>query len=99
MTAAEDFRLTHPPQSVEHLTARGSQWLKALPVPVRPLITAKRHPHIVNKLAILWGHADDLERYMTELLVSSRPNRRGFAPEVLEELLDLQRALQEHGGR
>lgn len=99
MKAADDFRLTQPPQSVEHLTAHGAQWLKSLPVPVRPLITAKRHPHIVNKLAILWGHTADLERYMTELLVSSRPNRRGFAPEVLEELLDMQRALQEHGGR
>lgn len=86
-----------PSLTAEHLTPEGERWLKSLPVSVRPLLTAKRHPHIVNKMARLWDRRDALGAYMDELLISSRPGRRGFAMEVLEELVDLQRALQERG--
>ncbi len=97
MQQTSDFHATLPPPPIEHLTRPGANWLQSLPVPIRPLITANRHAHIINKLSILWGNPDDLSRYLGELILSSRPGRRGFAPEVLEELLDLQRALQEQG--
>lgn len=97
MQQTSDFQTTVPPAPAEHLTRQGATWLQSLPVPIRPLITAKRHAHIINKLCILWGDSYDLARYLGELLVSARPGRRGFAPEVLEELLDLHRALQEQG--
>lgn len=91
-----DFQLSAPqPLSAERLNVYGARWLQSLPVTVRPLITAKRHPHIVNKLAILWGEDEAVNAYFDELLISSRPGRRGFATEVLDELVELQRAVQE----
>lgn len=84
-----------PSLSAERLDVYGARWLQSLPVSIRPLITAKRHPHIVNKFAILWGVDAAVEAYFDELLISSRPGRRGFAMEVLDELVELQRAVQE----
>jgi hypothetical protein len=49
----------------------------------------------VNKFAILWGEDEAVDAYFDELLISARPGRRGFATEVLDELVDLQRAVQE----
>lgn len=100
---AGDTRLEHSgfqhtasgPLTGERLDGFGSRWLQSLPVAVRPLITAKRHPHIVNKFAILWGDDEAVNAYFDDLLISSRPGRRGFAMEVLDELVDLQRAVQE----
>jgi len=90
------FHATHPPSlTTERLERDGERWLKSLPVTVRPVITAKRHPHIVNKLAKIWDRPAALAAYMDDLLISQRPGRRGFAMEVLEELMDLQRALQD----
>lgn len=86
---------TLPSLTAERLDGYGTRWLQALSVTVRPLITAKRHPHIVNKFAILWGDDDAVNAYFDELLISSRPGRRGFAMEVLDELVELQRAVQE----
>jgi hypothetical protein len=85
--------------TAERLNVYGVRWLQSMPVTVRPLITANRHPHIVNKFAILWGDDDAVNAYFDELLISSRPGRRGFAIEVLDELVDLQRAVQEQRRR
>jgi hypothetical protein len=96
VSAHADFMNSTPPQlAVERLNGYGQRWLQSLPVAVRPLITAKRHPHIVNKFAILWGIDEAMDAYFDELLISSRPGRRGFATEVLDELVELQRAVQE----
>lgn len=89
------FRISALPAMNEHLTDIGQRLMQAIPVAVRPLITAKRHPHIINKMAVLWSDPKDLAHYFDELLLSSRPGRRGFAIEVLDELVGLQRALQE----
>ena len=86
---------TLPSLCGERLEAHGARWLQSLPVSIRPLITAKRHPHIVNKFAILWGVDEGVDAYFDELLISSRPGRRGFAMEVLDELVELQRAVLE----
>lgn len=91
-----DFVHSAPPSlCAERLDVYGARWLQSLPVSIRPLITAKRHPHIVNKFAILWGVDEAVEAYFDDLLISSRPGRRGFAMEVLDELVELQRAVQE----
>ncbi|MDZ7855353.1 hypothetical protein [Sphaerotilus sp.] len=84
-----------PSLCTERLDVYGARWLQSLPVSIRPIITAKRHPHIVNKFAILWGVDEGVDAYFDELLISSRPGRRGFAMEVLDELVELQRAVQE----
>jgi hypothetical protein len=90
------FQHSAPPLlTAERLNGYGARWLQSLPVTVRPLITAKRHPHIVNKFSILWGEDEAVDAYFDELLISARPGRRGFAMEVLDELVELQRAVQE----
>jgi len=97
---ASDFQNSEPSMlTAERLNGYGVRWLQSMPVTVRPLITAKRHPHIVNKFAILWGDDEAVNAYFHELLISSRPGRRGFAIEVLDELVDLQRAVHEQRRR
>lgn len=69
-------------------TARG--WMQELPFKTRPGLTAQRHPHVINRLALVWNDAPRLAEQFQELLLSSRIDRKGFALEVLEELLTLQ---------
>ncbi|MFM2058967.1 MAG: hypothetical protein RLY71_3352 [Pseudomonadota bacterium] len=85
------------PVAVHHRSAQPTQlssaatrWLHKLPVEVRPIITARRHPHVINRLCALWGDAGLRQGYFQELLFSSRPGRRGFSFEVMDELVDLQ---------
>jgi hypothetical protein len=84
-----------PLLTAERLNGHGARWLQSLSVTIRPLITAKRHPHIVNKFSIIWGDDEAVSVYFDQLLISARPGRRGFAMEVLDELVELQRAVQE----
>ena len=82
----------HPqrkPQA-QSLTPKAHVWLARLPPRYQPLATARRHPHIINKLCQMWGASPDLEGHFRELMLSSRPGREGFAFEVLTELADLQ---------
>lgn len=81
--------------SQQRLDPEAERWLKALPVAVRPVITARRHPHIINKFSRCWGRPELVASYLEELLISNRPGRRGFAMEVLEELSLLQSLVQE----
>ena len=84
--AAVHHRSAQPDQ----LTSIATRWLHKLPVEVRPIITARRHSHVINRLCAVWGDADARQMYFQELLFSSRPGRRGFSFEVMDELVDLQ---------
>jgi len=53
-------------------------------------------PRVANALARLWQDDIGLELYLDELLVDRRGGRRGFPPEIHNELLTL-RAY--HAGR
>lgn len=75
----EDRRLTTPTM----------HWLSALPAPARPMRTAVRFPHVLNRLAAVWGLQDELDAYFDSLLNSRRRNRKGFPPEVHAELVTL----------
>jgi uncharacterized protein len=48
-----------------------------------------RFPHIAQHISALWNKGDDLAEYFTELMVSQRPQRQGFPPEVATEILSL----------
>lgn len=88
-----------PPQrkpQAQALTPAAHVWLGRLPPRYQPLATARRHPHIVNRLCELWDTPAALPAHLRELLLSSRPVRReGFAFEVLTELADLQSLVEE----
>ena len=47
------------------------------------------YPHILNRLADLWGVPESVERYLETLLLTGRTGRRGFPPAVVIELTDL----------
>ena len=65
-------------------------WLARIPPRFQPLATARAHPHIVNRMAELWGTPTALTGYFAELLLSRREGRQGFSFDVLTELFDLQ---------
>ena len=54
-------------------------------------------PHVAHRIAALWDDKDRLGEYFTELMVSKRPNRRGFPPEVGAEIVYLSMAYDLHG--
>ncbi len=82
----------------DRLNSAGVRFLDGLPESLRPIQTATRHPHIVNKMAVLWHSPQALRAYFDELLLSTRPARRGFSLDVMAELFGLQRSLDELGG-
>jgi hypothetical protein len=88
---------TRAPQR-RSLTDEAHVWLARLPPRFQPLATARLHPHIVNRLAELWANPERLPTYFSELLLSRREGRQGFAFEVLTELFDLQALLQDTKG-
>ncbi|MEX8497830.1 MAG: hypothetical protein AB3X41_03635 [Leptothrix ochracea] len=90
-------RYFRAPPEVLHPDAQA--WLHHVPVPVRPILTARRYPHVANRLALYWNNQNHLADYFEELLVSSRPGRRGFPPEVLDELVSLLGFVEKQRGR
>lgn len=46
-----------------------------------------RYPHILNRLASIWSQAAEVERYLAELLLTSRSGRQGFPLDVVTELM------------
>lgn len=61
-------------------------WLDTLPNEARPVRTAECHPHVVNKMAVIWRDAARVRDYFEELLLDTRQGRQGFAHDVLDEL-------------
>jgi len=87
----------HPqrkPQRVDALTEDAHVWLARLPPRYQPMETARRHPHVINRLSMMWGTPAELPAFFRELMLSSRPGREGFAFEVLTELADLQSMME-----
>lgn len=74
----------------ESLDPIGWHWYHALPPGFRPTELARRHPHVVNRLGLLWDDADALAGYFRDLLLTQRQHRCGFASSVLAELMHLQ---------
>lgn len=77
------------------LTDDAHVWLSRLPPRYQPLATARAHPHIVNRLCLMWGNNQEMLDYLNELLISNRPGREGFAFDVMTELSDLQGLLEQ----
>jgi len=49
----------------------------------------QRLPRIANALARLWHDSVELQVYLDDLLVDRRRGRRGFPPEIYNELMIL----------
>lgn len=48
----------------------------------------RNHPHIVERLRLLWGYPEG-HTYLTRLLVDQRGGRQGFSREVFSEISEL----------
>jgi hypothetical protein len=64
-------------------------WLEELPHTVRPNALASRFPRIANSIADLWRRVARCEEYLDSLVVDHRGDRKGFPPEVAQELATL----------
>jgi hypothetical protein len=87
----------HPQRKLhkaDALTDEAHVWLERLPPRYQPLETARRHPHVVNRLSMMWATPAELPAFFRELMLSSRPGREGFTFEVLTELADLQSMME-----
>lgn len=80
------------PTRPDRLTTQGMRWLQSLPVAQRPLITARRHPHIANRFALIWNDPQQVDDYFAALLFGADPSEPRFAVEVVDELMRLQQA-------
>jgi hypothetical protein len=69
---------------------RTLRWLASLPADVRPMVTGKEYPRIVNRIADLWGQCEYTRLYFQSLLIDRRKGRKGFSLEVRRELEALQ---------
>src|SRR5258705_10876502 len=64
-------------------------WIAGLPKDVRPMVLGRRFPRIANTIAELWRRVARCEEYLNALAVDSRGNRKGFPPDVAQELTNL----------
>ena len=93
MTDARDSRSTAAPQQRRsgrvELESAAAQWLASLPQRVQPRETARRFPHIVNKLANLWASPQSCRLYFDDLLMDQRGDRQGFPLGIASEIVGL----------
>jgi hypothetical protein len=71
------------------LGSHAFNWLAALPAAARPTALARHYPRIVNRVAELWSQPRQCERYLDELMLDRRGDRKGFASAVASELAAL----------
>lgn len=71
------------------LTPLAHEWLAKLPPRYQPFVTARLHPHIVNRLSASWHLPSQLSGYFQGLLLATRKGRAGFSLGVLTEITDL----------
>ena len=76
-------------QSDNVLLDRTLTWLARLPKDVRPMVLAGRYPRIANNIAGMWRRVARCEEYLDTLVVDRRGNRKGFPPDVAQELNNL----------
>ena len=80
------FRKAQPANIVLPATTR---WANALPRGLDPQALLRQFPRIANRIANAWDDASAMRLIFDDLLVSRRPKRTGFPPEVANELLRL----------
>lgn len=91
-----DYWLKHrrpPCPSDRMLDSVALAWLLALPAPLQPTICGERYPRVLNSLAAVWADPQRRHDLLDALIHDRRGGRRGFPPEVAEELRRLAAAV------
>jgi len=65
------------------------RWVDSFPEAIRPNALLERFPRIANALSRAWNDREQIQMELDQLLVDRRPGRRGFPPDVYNELLTL----------
>ena len=86
---ADGFLVLRAPQPAEELSAAAFRWLAKLPEALRPIETGRQYARIVNRMATASSHPLRLLDYLNSLMISDRPSRQGFPPEVGREIAAL----------
>ena len=73
----------------ERLSADAQALLRRLPPELPMTVTARDFPHVMNRIAIVFGNVAALEQVMWKLLIDDRSDREGFPFQVANELADL----------
>lgn len=79
-------RKAQPANVILPLTRR---WINSIPPEYRPQTLPIRFGRIANLLAASWDNPKECTAYISSLLHDSRGGRKGFPPEVVQDLLDL----------
>jgi hypothetical protein len=81
-----DFTRQRRAQPVAFLLPSTQKWLEALPRRVQPHVLCDYYPRIANSLAAMWEDTEGLRTYFDGLFIDRRGGRRGFPPDVLNDL-------------
>jgi hypothetical protein len=65
------------------------RWVAKLPRSVQPLALLRQYPRIANMMAGMWQDPPSYRSYLHDLLTDRRGNRKGFAQEIVQELVRL----------
>jgi hypothetical protein len=65
------------------------RWIARLPRRVRPFGLLRQYPRIANMMAGMWPDPQGYHAYLHDLLTDRRGNRKGFPPDIVQELLAL----------
>jgi hypothetical protein len=88
-----DWRQVRRPWTEPPLYSRTFDWLNFLPGQLRPTELCRHYPRIANDLCALWELPKMWEDYISDLLAldTRTPLRRGFAHNIVNELVRLHR--------
>jgi len=81
-----DFTRQRRAAPVAFLLPSTQTWLDALPRRVQPHTLCEFYPRVANLIAAMWEDTESLRAYFDELLVDRRRGRRGFPPDVFNDL-------------
>jgi len=81
-----DFTRQRRAQPVAFLLPSTQKWLEALPRRVQPHVLCDYYPRIANSLAAMWEDTEGLRVYFDGLFIDRRGGRKGFPPDVLNDL-------------
>lgn len=68
------------------LTGTAIDWVIGLPQPLRPKLACEQFPRVVNLVAESWGDPHYSVQVLDHMINDYRGGRRGFPPQVLDEL-------------
>ena len=79
-------RKAQPANTVLPQTRR---WMNSIPPEYRPQTLPIRFGRIANLLAASWDNPKECTAYISSLLHDNRGSRKGFPPEVMQDIRDL----------